>query len=107
MKIEVVRLGRFALQFGHDSSPWMTDKMDGVIAKMENASIRPRLIAVDDVERLKSAVWHVETASIRPRLIAVDDISTGIFAISPYRASIRPRLIAVDDDVARGELLRL
>ena len=47
----VVRLARRVereLQFGHDSSPWMTKSVRTVLLLQGNASIRPRLIAVDD-----------------------------------------------------------
>ena len=37
------------LQFGHDSSPWMTLAGRGEVHVVFEASIRPRLIAVDDM----------------------------------------------------------
>src|SRR5205085_2788029 len=86
------------------------------------ASIRPRLIAVDDRQVPKhhlfegvllqfghgSSPWMTalgdgrhgagRRASIRPRLIAVDDLHHLAGGHEACRASIRPRLIAVDDD---------
>ena len=110
-----------ALQFGHDSSPWMTNRpaIDGDGGA--GASIRPRLIAVDDAGTAasKAAIaaslqfghdsspWMTSPllrrpyggayASIRPRLIAVDDLQFAPHAVRLGHASIRPRLIAVDD----------
>ena len=40
---------------------------------------------------------NVLTASMRPRLIAVDDSTTPTHSEPPPCASMRPRLIAVDD----------
>ena len=63
-----------------------------------NASMRPRLIAVDDVSTV-SVVSLQSGASMRPRLIAVDDLLDSRLERTDERASMRPRLIAVDDPV--------
>ena len=39
---------------------------------IENASMRPRLIAVDDL-KTRAEIGKINAASMRPRLIAVDD----------------------------------
>ena len=65
------------------------------------ASMRPRLIAVDDAQ-LGDELLIVRQASMRPRLIAVDDVPRVHSSLRPHSASMRPRLIAVDDD--RGEV---
>ena len=70
----------------------------GVLTKyLIQASMRPRLIAVDDANEQLDQM-QIAQASMRPRLIAVDDGRTP----APERAdlhpaSMRPRLIAVDD----------
>ena len=86
----------FGLQFGHDSSPWMTTRTPPGSSCPRRASIRPRLIAVDDY-RVHVKCEDSPFASIRPRLIAVDDISINRDLHRTDGASIRPRLIAVDD----------
>ena len=66
------------LQFGHDSSPWMTAGRVRAVARRRFASIRPRLIAVDDgAEEVDGQAPAGRVASIRPRLIAVDDAGVG------------------------------
>ena len=60
------------------------------------ASMRPRLIAVDDREVLRRNLVPNE-ASMRPRLIAVDDQTKDKTQRTAATASMRPRLIAVDD----------
>ena len=42
-------------------------------------------------------LYHPDPASMRPRLIAVDDDLIANMIDPWYRASMRPRLIAVDD----------
>ena len=75
----------------------MTRRGSGAALRSARASMRPRLIAVDD-EVLAWALSSGEAASMRPRLIAVDD-EAGREARpgDDPRASMRPRLIAVDD----------
>ena len=60
------------------------------------ASMRPRLIAVDDFSRA-AALTQTSPASMRPRLIAVDDVRAQHRGVRRPAASMRPRLIAVDD----------
>ena len=62
----------------------------------ETASMRPRLIAVDD-HSPQSTQARRPAASMRPRLIAVDDEVAAALTVDPHFASMRPRLIAVDD----------
>ena len=60
------------------------------------ASMRPRLIAVDDIIPSKKPFEGID-ASMRPRLIAVDDVGATLLLGYVAIASMRPRLIAVDD----------
>ena len=61
------------------------------------ASMRPRLIAVDDWNYMDLSNECCR-ASMRPRLIAVDDERWGPTPAQLRYASMRPRLIAVDDN---------
>jgi len=51
----------------------MTQKIELAKRELSQASMRPRLIAVDD---LAGATWEksISEASMRPRPIAVDDV---------------------------------
>ncbi len=64
---------------------------------LADASMRPRLIAVDDRLPLLDPANINGLASMRPRLIAVDDGTAGRERPKARGASMRPRLIAVDD----------
>ena len=79
--------------------PWMTKQHKPKDKAKAVASMRPRLIAVDDYDGI---LWNdnLNKASMRPRLIAVDDIQyRQLHHSRQERASMRPRLIAVDDAV--------
>ena len=78
--------------------PWMTREIRTGAGVVGCASMRPRLIAVDD-ERCFEVGRGLDGASMRPRLIAVDDADARAVSVHATEASMRPRLIAVDDSV--------
>ena len=69
--------------------------------KGNRASMRPRLIAVDDA-LVPDQLLESHIASMRPRLIAVDDAHEQVERSLLQLASMRPRLIAVDDRCGSG-----
>ncbi len=77
--------------------PWMTPDHPLRQQPRVEASMRPRLIAVDDVAEGAGAGAAIASASMRPRLIAVDDNPANFRLLVRVGASMRPRLIAVDD----------
>ena len=84
--------------------PWMTHLAQGGGQIGADASMRPRLIAVDDLI-VKNAYDAYKGASMRPRLIAVDDRRRWADHRAARHASMRPRLIAVDDVLGCGGLV--
>ena len=81
--------------------PWMTPHIILKDRVKRKASMRPRLIAVDDHPASRKSD-PTDAASMRPRLIAVDDGVRAVQVGFVARASMRPRLIAVDDRVSNS-----
>src|SRR5262249_36686353 len=85
------------LQFGHGSPPWRTMARLGTRYHGSQASIRPRLTAVENrVGRHWTETW--ECPSIRPRLTAVENPPWSCRSAHRRRyPSIRPRLTPVEN----------